>query len=82
MPDQIQCTREYIQHIFTELDSDDSSLCETVLIRDGHYCGHRFSNDQFNAVWFFEENEIKVYDADRKLIRVESYRDDGLRRAA
>lgn len=82
MSDQIQRTREHVQNIFSELDGVESSLCETVLIRDGYYCGHRFSNDQFNAVWFFEENEIKVYDSNRKLIRVESYHAEGLRRAA
>ena len=82
MPDQIERTREYIQQVFSELDSDSTSLCETVLIRDGLYCGHRFSNERLSAVWFFEEDEIKFYDANRNLLRVEARERQPLRRAA
>lgn len=72
MPDQIQRTRLTLTTIFNELDPTDDEFCETVMIRDGQYCGHRFSRGDYSAVWFFEENEVKIYDADRKLIRVET----------
>ena len=82
MSDQINRTRQYVLQIFAEMNSKDTSLCETVLVRDGVYCGHRFSCDDFSAVWFFEENQIKVYDHDRKLLRVETLGEEALRRAA
>ena len=82
MPDTIQRTRQHVQHIFAEMVDDDTPLSETALIRDGFYCGHRFSNCHLSAVWFFEEDEIKIYDAERKLLRVESTGGDELRRAA
>ena len=72
MANQIERTREYVQNVFAEMDSPDDSLQETVLVRDGHYCGHRFTGERFSAVWFFEEDEIKIYDQHRKLLRVES----------
>ncbi len=47
-----------------------SAMRETVLIRDGAYCGHRFQCDRFQAVWFIEENQIKFYGADGQVVRV------------
>lgn len=79
----IHRTRQYVQNLFAEMNSEDTELCETVLIRDGQYCGHRFACDEYNAVWFFEENEVKVFDNDHKLLRVESLAaDEAVRRAA
>jgi len=82
MPDQIQRARQHVQTVFQKLNASNDLLCETVLIRDGHYCGHRFSCGVLNAVWFCEENEIKFYDGQRKLIRVAAVEKDGVRRAA
>lgn len=82
MPDQIQRTREHVLKVFRELESEETVLRETVLIRDGHYCGHKFSNDQLDAVWFIEEDEIKIYDANHRLIRVDSQHSGSLKRAA
>jgi hypothetical protein len=36
-------------------------LREKILIRDGNYCGHRFMHGGVQAVWFIEENQIKIY---------------------
>jgi hypothetical protein len=36
-------------------------LCETILIRDGFYCGRCFTCGEFRAVWFLEENVIKFF---------------------
>lgn len=38
--------------------------CETILIRDGNYCGRCFSCENGRATWFFDENVIKIYGAD------------------
>lgn len=45
-----------------------TDMSETILIRDGHYCGRRFQAEQGHAVWFLEENQIKVYLTDGQVI--------------
>jgi hypothetical protein len=34
---------------------------ESILIRDGFYCGRRFDLGSHRAVWFLEEDELKIY---------------------
>jgi hypothetical protein len=36
-------------------------LEETILIRNGFYCGRRFATAAAHAIWFCEENQIKFY---------------------
>jgi hypothetical protein len=43
---------------------------ETILIRDGNYCGRRFDSDDGHAIWFVEEEQIKFFRADGSLARV------------
>lgn len=47
----------------------DSDLLETTLIRSGLYCGRRFSLSGFSMIWFFDEQQIKLYGRDGALIR-------------
>ncbi len=51
--------------IATELQAmgavDVSELRETILIRDGLFCGRKFQCQGFSVVWFMEENEIKFF---------------------
>ena len=42
-------------------------LCETILIRDGFYCGRSFVCDGLRAVWFVEENVLKFFNRDNSL---------------
>ena len=35
---------------------------ETMLIRNGCFCGRRFQCDGLEAVWFVEESQVKFYD--------------------
>lgn len=46
-------------------DSDaspsDAILSESILIREGFYCGRRFNLGSHRAVWFLEEDELKIY---------------------
>ena len=44
-----------------------AELVETILIRDGYYCGRRFECDGFSAVWFVEEHELKIHDRDGRV---------------
>lgn len=35
---------------------------EAMLIRDGFFCGRRFRLGDYQAVWFIEEDELKIRD--------------------
>lgn len=60
-------------------------MSESILIRDGYYCGRRFKWGDFTAVWFAEEDQIKLFDANGHLIEslaIEELRESVQRRAA
>jgi hypothetical protein len=40
---------------------------ESLLIRDGCYCGRKFQASSCSLVWFVEEKQIKVYGPDGTL---------------
>ena len=42
---------------------------ESILIRDGYYCGRRFRLGELEAIWFVDEDQLKVYD-EGSLVRV------------
>ena len=50
-----------------QIDSD-SSIQETTLIRNGAYCGRRFSFLGYSLVWFQEENQVKLYSPSGELL--------------
>ena len=71
MPNQLDRIREFVQRELVELTGRAvPTLCESVLIRAGFYCGYRFRSESYCAVWFCEEDEIKIYDAAHTLVRV------------
>ena len=41
-----------------------NETCETILVREGYYCGRRFHCGGHRAVWFLEEQVVKFYDSD------------------
>ncbi len=83
MPSHLQRTRAFVEQAFQQLDRYTTlPLREAALIRDGQYCGHRFTSRELSAVWFFEEDEVKIYGRDRQLIQVVSTTVDVQRRAA
>jgi hypothetical protein len=41
--------------------NDVADLRETILIRDGLFCGRKFQCQGYSVVWFMEENEIKFF---------------------
>ena len=58
---------------------------ETILVRDGFYCGHRFEQDRLQAIWFVEEGQVKFSGPDGSLLRVvepTNSAEDGQRQAA
>lgn len=40
---------------------------ESILIRDEFFVGRRFHTEHHDAVWFIEEDELKVYHSDGQL---------------
>ncbi|MFO0012839.1 MAG: hypothetical protein ACK553_08865 [Planctomycetota bacterium] len=46
-----------------------STMLETTLIRNGSYCGRRFSVMGFSLIWFIDEQQIKLYGQDGGLIQ-------------
>src|SRR5262245_32920613 len=68
--DQVEDVRRQVRAELVKLGaSQDDGLLETILIRDGHYCGRRFRMDDFQATWFLEENEIKYYGRDGAVLQ-------------
>lgn len=43
-------------------------IAESILIRDGFYCGRRFKIEDCTAVWFTESDQIKIHDAENNLL--------------
>ena len=63
--------RKFIEQQFAEIQPDVNRIDhETLLIRNGQYCGHRYQSDGLSAVWFLEENQIKLFDESGHLLRV------------
>ena len=65
--------RETVKGVFltqglTTLDE----FCETILIRDGFYCGRSFACDGLRAVWFVEENLLKFFDRNNGVLFTQS----------
>ena len=47
---------------------DDDPICETLLIKDGHYYGRRFSRDRFHAVWVVASDVVEVFGCQNELL--------------
>lgn len=68
-----QEVRQRVQHSFSELAQQDRQITgETLLVRGGEYCGHRYHTDDMAAVWFLEEDQIKFYNAEGHVLDVVS----------
>ena len=52
--------------------SDLSDLRETILIRDGLFCGRKFRCSGHSVVWFMEENQIKFFSPTGELLLASS----------
>jgi hypothetical protein len=63
--------RQIVRDIFAELgQAADCQATEHILLRDDVYCGRRFQADGLQAIWFIEENEVKIYAKDGSVARV------------
>lgn len=67
----VEAIREVVRSCFAELAPDRQvTLTEHILIRDNMYCGRRFRSKDLQAVWFIEEDEIKIYGPEHSVVRV------------
>jgi hypothetical protein len=68
----LQVVRQQVHTHLVGLGADaDSGTEETILIRDGIYCGRRFFLGEFMAIWFIEEEELKFFDRSGAVAAVE-----------
>lgn len=72
----VQQVRELVIETLRELHIPaGAGVEETILIRNGFYCGRRFATNGAHAIWFCEENQLKFYGDDGQLLRVLSQLD-------
>jgi hypothetical protein len=53
-----------VMWIAQQTGSTDTIASESILIRDDFYCGRRFRTANYTAVWFTEQDELKIYRVD------------------
>jgi hypothetical protein len=60
----LESIRSGIRQRLIDLGAEDlGNPAESCLLQDGAYCGRRFTLGGFQAVWFFEEDQVKFYGA-------------------
>lgn len=65
----LELVRQHVRATFaTQGVADLEDCCETILIRDGFYCGRCFACDSHRAIWFVEEHVVKFYGADGEFL--------------
>ncbi len=65
----LELVRQHVRATFTTQGVEDlDDCCETILIRDGFYCGRCFAYDSYRAIWFVEENVVKFYGSDSEFL--------------
>ncbi len=65
---QLEAIRDVVTKKFAEYASPEVEFSESVLIREGFYCGRCFSSDALRAVWFAEEQIVKFYGGDGEFL--------------
>jgi hypothetical protein len=69
----VQKIRQRVRELFTQQGVPETAeICETILIRNGYYCGRRFEAEGAHAIWFCEEQQLKCFRLDGSLLSVES----------
>ena len=69
--DVLERVRYLIRDTFAEFGVLPDACCsESMLIRNGFFCGRRFESAGFHAVWFIEERQVKFFDRDGAVMRV------------
>lgn len=56
------CIREWLNKSYPDVVDAADPRGEATLIQDGFFCGRRFRFPLHQAVWFVEEDEVKIRD--------------------
>lgn len=56
------------ERLAARLNSSEVTYSETVLLREGNYCGRCFRWGGWAAIWTLESTEIRFYDSQQRLI--------------
>lgn len=68
-PHVLQVVRETLADwLIQRHPGEDFQPQESILIREGFYCGRRFSFGDYQAVWFVEEGLVKIFTHSGELI--------------
>jgi hypothetical protein len=68
---QIERIRELVVATLADLgmaDDNWSLVTETIMLHDRNYAGRKFGLEGVRAVWLADENVVKFYDDDGKLL--------------
>ncbi|MBC8868661.1 MAG: hypothetical protein H8E44_04555 [Planctomycetes bacterium] len=77
----LDAIRQLTRNTFADLGANSPiEVSENILIRGETYCGRRFQCGELEAIWFVEEDEIKIYGGNGALVCVMSS-DDALRQS-
>lgn len=74
------CIREWLNKRYPDVADAADPRGEATLIQDGYFCGRRFRFPLHQAVWFVEEDEVKIRDFQGNLLA--KLRGDEIDRAA
>ena len=67
----LEAVRELVRSAFAQQGAAlGAAFSEHVLIREDHYCGRSFHSQGVNAIWFIEEDQIKIYGRDGTVVDV------------
>lgn len=71
----LSLVRQVVRGKFQDHGGDpDAELAELILIRNGEYCGRKFqtagTERPLQAVWFCEEDQLKIYGPESSLVEV------------
>lgn len=66
---RLAAVRQTLRAWYQQRNPEDQwEVAESIMIRDGFYCGRNFRFASLRAVWFAEEEQVKIYDADGSLL--------------
>jgi hypothetical protein len=67
----LEAVRHAVRNTFIQLGvADGFQLNEHILLRSDIYCGRRFLAEGLQAIWFVEEDQVKIHARDGAVARV------------
>lgn len=54
----------FVTWIANQTGATEAIESESILIRDEFYCGRRLRSESHHAIWFTEEDELKIFRID------------------